>query len=534
MMTIFERITVLLFTIVIGIQANAGDFISFEDGCQPYFENEDYEVWVMSILNEKDNAYVNLSIFPKKKFRHYTYYKLKKSDRTDIVSAWDLKLIESNSTKTIGILPFVGLQEGWAEIGNVPYFFDNGRIETSANLDDKTINHITLKFGGHISSETERISLQQNGDDKYFSFRDISVALPHHKEWDSKYLSEKDLVSLIDSSTHPIYGIYEQDGVRYACVPDGNSINLVRLDDSDDMIWRFGDIRARFNQTAVPGVYKGIYKNIYTKEDKKDHSFIWNGDFLEIVGKYMSPAYRVGDLYVPGKEEEYHETYTKIYPVNKSYFDISKSGEQWSGSGFALLDGYIVTNYHVVEGAKDIDVFGVDGDFSKNQKAKVIGVDKVSDLALLLIENVDNKDFWQSVPYSIKPNMSDVGETIYALGYPLIGTMGEEVKLTTGVISARSGFEGDVTNYQITAPIQPGNSGGPMFDEEGNLVGIICAKHQGAENAGYAIKTSYLLNMIESVANLNILPQKKQLKSLPLKNQVKIIRDYTFLIKCSK
>lgn len=130
--------------------------------------------------------------------------------------------------------------------------------------------------------------------------------------------------------------------------------------------------------------------------------------------------------------------------------------------------------------------------------------------------------------------MSEVGESVYALGYPLIETMGEEVKLTTGIISARSGFEGDVTNYQISTPIQPGNSGGPMLDEKGNLVGIICAKHQGAENVGYAIKPSCLYNLIESIANLNIIPKGTELKGLSLKNQVKLIRDYTFLIKCSK
>ncbi len=535
MNTIINKVaSILLLVLFSSIQATAGDFITFEDGHQPHFENEDYEVWVMSILNEKDNAYVNLSIFPKKKFRHYSYYKLKKSDRTDIVSAWELKLVESDSTKTIGILPFVRLDTGWAEIGHIPNFFDNGRIETSANLNDKEINRVSLKFGGHISPMTKRISLLQNGENKYFSFKEIRVSFPHNKEWDCKYHSKKDLVDLIDSSTDPICGIYEQNGVQYACVPDGNSFNLVRLEDSDDMIWRFGDIRAKFNRTAVSGVYKGKYKNIYTKEDKKDYSFIWNGDFIEIVGKYTVPGYMFGDFYVPSKEEESHETYTKIYPLNNSSVNSSQSSERWSGSGFALLNGYIITNCHVAEGANNIEIYGIDGDFSKSKKAKIIGKDKGNDLALLLVEDLDNLDFWKSIPYSVKSTMSDVGEDIFALGYPLIGTMGEEVKLTTGVISSRSGFNGDVANYQISAPIQPGNSGGPMFDEDGNIVGIVCAKHEGAENVGYAIKTSYLLNLIESVADIAILPKCKELKGLTMKNQVKLIRDYTFLIKCSK
>ena len=177
----------------------------------------------------------------------------------------------------------------------------------------------------------------------------------------------------------------------------------------------------------------------------------------------------------------------------------------------------MVTNYHVANEASTIEIFGIDGDFTKGYKAKIIGKDKVCDIVLLQLEDVNNRAYWEAIPYSIKIGMSDVGESIYALGYPLIGTMGEEVKLTTGVISARSGFDGDVTTYQISAPIQPGNSGGPMFDEKGNLVGIICAKHQGAENAGYAIKTSYLYNLIESTANLDILPNGKELNRLSLR-----------------
>ena len=76
-------------------------------------------------------------------------------------------------------------------------------------------------------------------------------------------------------------------------------------------------------------------------------------------------------------------------------------------------------------------------------------------------------------------------------------TMGDEVKLTNGIISSKSGFQGDVTSYQITAPVQQGNSGGPLFDSKGNIIGIINAKHAGAENASYAIKASYLMNLID-------------------------------------
>ncbi|MBK7970526.1 MAG: trypsin-like peptidase domain-containing protein [Bacteroidetes bacterium] len=86
-------------------------------------------------------------------------------------------------------------------------------------------------------------------------------------------------------------------------------------------------------------------------------------------------------------------------------------------------------------------------------------------------------------------------------GLPVTGYHGDEVKLTNGIISAKSGFHGDITSYQISAAVQPGNSGGPLFDENGNLVDILSAKHSEAENASYAVKISYLINLLQNLAN---------------------------------
>lgn len=138
-----------------------------------------------------------------------------------------------------------------------------------------------------------------------------------------------------------------------------------------------------------------------------------------------------------------------------------------------------------------------------------------------------------TIPYNVKTSVSDVGEDIFVLGYPLISTMGEEIKLTTGVISSRTGFQGDVSLYQISAPIQPGNSGGPLFDYKGNLVGIVSSKHTGAENVGYAIKTSYLRNLIESTVSKDILPTNAQTASLSLPEKIKVLRNFVFMISCS-
>ena len=120
------------------------------------------------------------------------------------------------------------------------------------------------------------------------------------------------------------------------------------------------------------------------------------------------------------------------------------------------------------------------------------------------------------------------------LGYPLTQALGNEIKLTNGIISSRTGYQGNISTYQMSAPVQPGNSGGPMFDNKGNIIGIVVAGVPGAENVGYAIKTSYLNILIES-AGLNIkLPSNNTISTLSLAEKVKRVKNFVFYIECSK
>ena len=111
--------------------------------------------------------------------------------------------------------------------------------------------------------------------------------------------------------------------------------------------------------------------------------------------------------------------------------------------------------------------------------------------------------------------------------------MGKEIKVTDGIISSKSGFDGDITTYQITAPIQGGNSGGPLFDEKGNLIGINSSglSKDLADNVGYTIKSSYVFNLIDVLPKNIDLPTNTKLESLPLVEQIKEISKYVVLIK---
>lgn len=258
--------------------------------------------------------------------------------------------------------------------------------------------------------------------------------------------------------------------------------------------------------------------------------------------KYSIPdrqlRYDMRRNYQAGFKVHFKCSFIKTYPTVDMYVnDIEdeniRDPKEWSGTGFALNNGYVVTNYHVIENAKSISIKGIKGDFTSKYNATIIATDKYNDLALLQISDNSFKGFG-SIPYNVKTSVSDVGEDVFVLGYPLTSTMGDEIKLTTGVISSKTGFQGDVSLYQISAPIQPGNSGGPLFDNKGNLIGIVNAKHKDAENVGYAIKTSYLKNLIESSISNSILPNNNQIAGYPLTGKVKNLKNYVFMIICSK
>ena len=220
--------------------------------------------------------------------------------------------------------------------------------------------------------------------------------------------------------------------------------------------------------------------------------------------------------------------------------------KDWYGTGFALKEGYVVTNYHVVDGATHVYIKGVGGDFSQEYAATVVEVDKENDLAIVKIEDSKFTSFG-NIPYPIQTAAAEIGEDIFVLGYPMTDVMGEEIKLTTGVINSCSGYKGDNRSYQISAPIQPGNSGGPLFNKKGEVIGVVNAKLLGAENAGYAIKAQYLSKYLDTTSNadFNFMSwvksikndirhffTKRSLSNQSLVEQVKMIKNHVFIVKC--
>lgn len=221
--------------------------------------------------------------------------------------------------------------------------------------------------------------------------------------------------------------------------------------------------------------------------------------------------------------------FLKDYPSVSIYEQVQQA--EWSGSGFAIADGYVVTNYHVINGAKSINIKGINGDADGTYKGYVVASDREHDLAILRIVDKKFKGF-DAIPYCIGKSFPEVGDDVFVLGYPKTNTMGQEVKLTNGIISAESGFKGDASMYQISAPVQPGNSGGPLFDGNGNVIGVVCAKHMDAENANYAVKVSYLYSLINSSGIGIKMPDKNNVSSKSLSKTVKKVKPFVYLIEC--
>jgi S1-C subfamily serine protease len=221
--------------------------------------------------------------------------------------------------------------------------------------------------------------------------------------------------------------------------------------------------------------------------------------------------------------------FIKDYPSTDIYEQVQKA--DWTGTGFAIADGYIATNYHVTNGAKTIKIRGVNGDQKEYYRGYLVASDRNHDLAIIKI--VDKRfDGFDDIPYCLGKSVPEVGNDIFVLGYPMTETMGKEIKLTNGIISAASGYKGDQSMYQISAAVQPGSSGGPLFDNDGNVIGIVCAKHSDAENANYAIKVSYLLSLINSSDLGAKLPKSSNVDSKSISKIVKQVQPFVYMIEC--
>jgi serine protease Do len=198
------------------------------------------------------------------------------------------------------------------------------------------------------------------------------------------------------------------------------------------------------------------------------------------------------------------------------------------GTGF-LIDskGYLVTNAHVVKGAQHVAVQSGNG---KDLRAKVIYSDIDRDIAILKIIDKNYKPL-SSIPYSIKRNSGDLAESIFTLGYPR-----NDIVYGNGYIASKTGPDGDTLSCQITIAANKGNSGSPVLNKNGEVIGILSKKENTIEGAAFALRSKYIfeaLNELQkdsSYRNIK-LPVSSSLKGKDRTQQVNAISNYVFMVK---
>jgi S1-C subfamily serine protease len=203
------------------------------------------------------------------------------------------------------------------------------------------------------------------------------------------------------------------------------------------------------------------------------------------------------------------------------------------GTGFLVsTNGHVVTNQHVVDGC----VGDIQGNLTGEAPAtlRVVSTDETNDLALLQVPGT-----FKEVA-RIKDKAVQSGDSVVAIGFPFHGMLTSDFTVTTGIVSSLSGLLNDTRFLQISAAVQPGNSGGPLLASSGDVVGVVAAKLNALrvvratgsipENINFAIKTGALRDFLDnSVVPYQISDGKTELKTTDIARNA---RAFTLLISC--
>jgi S1-C subfamily serine protease len=327
-------------------------------------------------------------------------------------------------------------------------------------------------------------------------------------------------LELKDKELNQIEGIYKtikgKEEYRLGVLSADEKFKIIVLNNIG--LWKIGEVMGVIEPSSIPEVYSIDWYN-EKKQMRKCFGTLDKGVFFNI--------HLAKDTLV----------LIKMYPssntrVNKSTGNNLKA----TGSGFLLTsNGIIATNSHVIEGASRIEVVISNDTISQVFSAEIKLNDSNNDVALIQIKDL-NFHNQNAIPYGISNN-GEIGSNVFTIGYPLSGVMGKNSKVSNGIIAASSGINDDIRYYQITVPLQPGNSGGPLFDGNGNVVGITSAKLNekavgtSVENVNYAIKSTYLSNLCNMLPERFDLTPKSGLQGKSLEEQIKVLKNYVCLVK---
>lgn len=323
-------------------------------------------------------------------------------------------------------------------------------------------------------------------------------------DFDEKAFRTTKPTSEIEGIWADSHGQYTLAIIKPDQVTDFNYLGIVLT--SNNSLWSRGEIKIEIRKTAVPTAYIGNY---YPSDKKRQGT-----TFIVDSGALLKFTMARPD----GKQEEM--LFVKSWPIREagSKEPSFSPGSVTAGSGTAFLvsiDGLVATNWHVVKDASDIRVF-----FpweTEGLKAKIAIKDPANDLVILMLVDYDRgKSGCTDLPYEItRASATKLGTRISTIGYPLDGVLGSGPKYSEGVVSGLTGIRDDPRTLQISAAIQPGSSGSPLFNENGDVIGVVVSTLNATflysvaeaipQNVNFAIKADYLLSL------LDMLPEKPKL-----------------------
>lgn len=397
-------------------------------------------------------------------------------------------------------------------------------VKSKNAIDNYPYNACYVKWSQAVNSYFKDLKYAYNPN-----FYNLKTSYP---DVEQTFETEKSIKEYLDTANlDPIEGIYKsyQDNAlsyyKLAIKKRGNQFIAINLE-SDNIVWKSGEVKGYFEPSSV----KGVYSVQWLMGNKTKYETFGEIEDDILISIEFKNENAVGKSY---------SKFIKLYPASGKGLSKSKDATLVSGSGFILTeDGLLATNAHVIKDAKKIEVKISNELGIFNYNAKIVLKDSNNDVAILKIDDPKFKGL-NSIPYDLI-RKSEIGENVFTIGFPLNDIMGTNFKVTNGIISSSTGIEDDVRFYQISVPLQPGNSGGPLFNKDGNIVGLTTAKLNSeaagtsVENVNYAIKSQYLIDILNLLPSY-IAPKSTNIaKGKELVEQVKILKNYVCLIEVTK
>jgi len=383
------------------------------------------------------------------------------------------------------------------------------------------------------------------------SLSTLITCAPLYVNWEKSNITEAEIKNYLDQNYEqldPIEGIWSvntrtivnnrlrEDNPNFgivAIVKDNSnqySDFIEIMLSSDNFIPQ--TITARFKRTAYDNIY--ISTQYSPNGSKSTYNF-------KIDEKGILRGLK--EEYSLNKQITHEIYYIKLYPKYKYSKNNKSKTKNVNGqaTGFLLhKSGLIVTNYHVVENSAKIEVVFPKKNIIKN--AELLIKDSQNDIAILRISDFYYKKiFNNNIPFTLADVTSiKVGQKVFTLGFPLGNIMGKQPRLSAGIINSLFGIKDDPRLIQISNPLQPGNSGGPLFNSKGEIVGIVVSGLNAKyfyekvgiipQNVNFGIKSNYLSNL------LLLIPQGKEItsrKGLSKNNSIEDIVEkiYPFIVQ---